>query len=182
MSPKILLAACAAALLVSHIAAATVDANASKVRFIARQSDVAVEGAFARFSADVDFDPARPQAGKVHVAIDLASTDAGSGDANRLIQGKEFFDVARFPGATFDATTIAANGQGGFVARGPFTLKGHTQELVLPFTVRTDGAGTWLEGGAPLSRLAYHVGEGQWTDTSTLDDEVRIEFKLRLAK
>ena len=162
--------------------AAVVDANRAQVKFIARQSDVPLEGSFNRFSADVDLDPAHPQDGKVKVDIDLASVDAGGSDANTLLKGADFFDVSRFPNATFVATSIQATGAGNFQAVGPFTLKGHTANLIIAFVARPDNTGLWFEGSAPISRLAFKVGEGQWSDLSTLDDEVQIRFRVHVTR
>lgn len=167
---------------VSVTVAAFAGASGGGVKFVARQSDVAVEGSFNQFSADVDLDPAHPQTGKIKVAIDLGSVDAGSSDANNLLKGREFFDVTRFPSATFVSTSILATGTGTYQASGPFTLKGHTTNLVIPFVVRSDSNGLWFEGSAPISRLAFKVGEGQWSDTATLDDEVRIQFKVHVPR
>lgn len=161
-------------------AAAPADASRGEVRFVAKESEVELKGSFRRFSADVDLDPARPQEGRIRVAIDLASADAGGIDADNLLRSKEFFDVARFPTASFEARTIRAAGDGRFEASGAFTLKGRSANLVLPFTVRRDGAGTLFEGATTISRLAFGVGEGQWSDTATLEDAVLIEFRLRV--
>jgi len=162
--------------------AGTGTAGQGEVKFIAKQSEVSLEGRFNQFSADVELDPQRPQAAKIRVAIDLASVDAGGADANDLLKGRDFFDVARFPSATFTATSVQATGPGTFQASGPFTLKGHTSQLAIVFTTHSDSSGTWYEGAVPISRLAFDVGQGQWSDISTLDDEVRIAFRLHMAR
>jgi polyisoprenoid-binding protein YceI len=163
-------------------AAAIADQGQGQVKFTARQSDVDLEGRFGRFSADIDFDPANPRAGRIKVAIETGSADAGSSDSDSLLRSREFFDAARFPVATFEATSITGTGDGRFEASGPFTLKGHSGNLVVPFTARRDGANLWFEGRTTISRLAYKVGEGQWADTGSLDDAVLIEFKLQMAR
>lgn len=159
-----------------------VDNRSSKIQFTAMQSEVAVDGKFQKFVADVDFDPAEPAAGKVDLQIDLASVATGSAEVDDLLKSKEFFDAAHFPQASFSTGRINATGIGHFQAAGQFTLKGQSVPLVIPFTARPEGAGLRLEGRLPLSRLAYHVGEGQWADTGTLDDQVQIQFSLYLPR
>jgi len=161
--------------------AAAADAAHGQVTFIATQSEAPLEGAFHRFSAHIDFDPDHPQAARIEVEIDVASVDAGGDDADNLLKSREFFDAARFPGATFVATSITPASDGKFQARGQFTLKGHSAPIVIPFAARRDGTSLWLEGGTAISRLAYNVGEGQWSDPSLLEDPVRIKFTLRVA-
>jgi len=162
--------------------AAPADIAHSQVSFLAKQSEVPLEGRFAQFAADIDFDPAHPQAGHVKVSIDLSSVDAGGADANNLLKSKEFLDVAGAPSASFVSTALSAQGAGGFQAAGTFTLKGHAANLVIPFVARSDATGLWVEGSAPISRLAFKVGEGQWGDTSLLDDEVQIRFKVHIPR
>jgi len=62
--------------------------------------------------------------------------------------------------------------------RGNFTLKGHSAELLIPFTARAEKDGLRIDGRFPISRRAYGVGVGQWADTGLLADEVQIRFSL----
>lgn len=162
----------------SSAAAKLAASEQAEIKFVATQEEVPVEGKFTQFSADVDFDLAKPALGKVNVVIDVASVDTGSSDADGLLKSSGFLDAAHFPRATFTSTSIKATDAGKFLASGQFTLKGRSLALVIPFVARPDGAGTWFEGDVPLSRLAYKVGEGEWADTGTLADKVLIRFKL----
>jgi polyisoprenoid-binding protein YceI len=170
--------AIAAVVLGSSASAGLFQAQHGEIGFTASQAEVPIAGAFKRFSADVDFDPAQPAAGKVSIVIDTASVDTGSADADMLLQGPDFFDVARFPSASFTSTAIVADAAGGFRASGELTLKGRSLPLVVPFSARRDGDALRFEGSVSLSRLAYQVGSGEWSDTGTLADPVLIRFKL----
>ena len=150
----------------------------AEIKFVATQAEVPIEGEFKRFSADVDFDPAKPSFGKVDIAIELASVNTGSTDADEMLKSRDFFDAAHFPRATFTSASIVAMGAGKFQARGQFALKGRSIALAIPFAARAEGAGQWFEGSVPVSRLGYKVGEGEWSDTGTLADEVLVKFKL----
>lgn len=161
--------------------AAIADPSHSQITFATQQSEVRIDGRFEKYRADIEVDPAHPQDGKVKVEVDPASVDAGGSDANTLLKSKEFFDVAHFPHATFEATSIEALPDGRLRAIGPFTLKGHSANIVIPFTIRGDASGLWFEGSTKISRLAFKVGEGQWADPDTVADEVQIQFKLQVA-
>lgn len=162
--------------------AAPVDAAKSSVKFVFTQMNVPVEGQFKKFAADVAFDAAKPETGKVSIAVDLVATDAGSSDANQAVQMKEWFNTATFPKATFSATQFKALGGGKFQAIGQFGLKGRSASLSVPFTVKPDAKGQWFEGSFPLSRLAWKVGEGEWSDVGAVADAVQVKFKLYVAK
>jgi hypothetical protein len=42
------------------------------------------------------------------------------------------------------------------------------------------GANSTATGNFSIKRLAYRVGDGEWTDTSLLADDVQVRFKLVL--
>jgi len=88
----------------------------AEIKFVATQMDVAVNGEFKKFPAEVDFDPAKPALSKVNVVTDVATVDTGSSDANELLKGKDFLDAMHFPHATFTSTSITAAVAGKFLA------------------------------------------------------------------
>ena len=65
----------------------------SSLAFVSQQMGVAVDGRFTRFSATLDFDLAKPEAGSATLDIELASIDAGGPEANDEVKGKNWFDV-----------------------------------------------------------------------------------------
>jgi len=164
------------------VQAAPVDVAKSQVKFVFTQMNVSVEGSFKKFSGDVSFDAAKPEAGKASMVVDLAAMDAGSPDANDTLKGEDWFNMAKFPKATFTATSFKALGGGKFQAVGQMSIKGKSAALTLPFTVRPEGSGQWIEGAFPLSRLAWKVGENDWSDVGTVADAVQVKFKLFVPK
>lgn len=153
-----------------------IDPAKSRIRFVTKQMNVPVEGAFRKFDADVTFDPARPEATKAEFEVDLASIDLGSDEGTTEAKRKTWLDVAAFPKARFAAASVKSLGGGKFEARGPLTIKGTTQPIVATFGV-TDAAGARIvEGEFALKRLQYKIGEGPWADTDTVADEVVVHF------
>lgn len=150
----------------------------SQIAFVSKQMGVSVDGHFGKFDVQLAFDPAKAEAGKLHVDIDLGSIDAGSLDANNEVKGKDWLDIAAFPKASFTATSVKALGGGRYEARGPLSIKGVKRDMVIPFTVRNEGTGAWLEGGFILSRLQFKIGGGVWGDTDTVADNIQVKFKL----
>lgn len=159
----------------------SVQRDKSRITFVSRQMGVPVDGRFDKFTAQLAFDPARPGAGKARIDIDLASVDAGSAEANGELAGKNWFDVRRYPTATFVSERVSDLGGGRYEAKGALTIKGKTLPVRAPFTVRTDAAGADFDGAFVLKRTAYAIGEGEWGDTDTVADAVEIKFHLRAA-
>lgn len=157
-----------------------VQLDKSSVTFVSRQMNVPVEGAFTKFAAQIAIDPARPEAGRARIEIDLASIDAGSAEANDEVKGKNWFNVHEFPKAGFVSGSVKALGGGRFEAGGKMTLKGKTVELRAPFTIRQEKGVLILDGAFPLKRLDYGIGSGVWSDTSVVADEVQVKFHFVL--
>jgi polyisoprenoid-binding protein YceI len=57
-----------------------------------------------------------------------------------------------------------------------------TRDVRLRFTFKpgADGRTAVLAGGTTVQRLDYGVGQGEWTDTQWVGNEVRIRFELHL--
>ena len=70
--------------------------------------------------------------GSVDIAIDLASVDFGLDQLNAWARGTEFFDVAKYPSATYKGRFAGATAGGlPTQVRGELTLRGVTKPVVL---------------------------------------------------
>ncbi|MEP6506153.1 MAG: YceI family protein, partial [Betaproteobacteria bacterium] len=92
----------------------------------------------------------------------------------------EWFSVAKFPNATFASTAITAKGAGKFDVAGKLSVKGTTKDVVVPIVVTQAGPATTATGSFTLKRTAYKIGEGDWSDTSQVGDDVVVKFKIAL--
>jgi polyisoprenoid-binding protein YceI len=158
--------------------AQSIDAARSQVTILSRQMNVPVEASFKKFTAQIAFDPNKPETGKARIEIDLNSFDIGDPEIIDALKEPNWFDSKKYPTAVFVSSSVRALGGDRYEARGPLTLKGRTQEVVAPFTVRASGADRIFDGAFPVRRLQYNVGDKHWRDTSVVADEVQIRFKL----
>ncbi len=156
----------------------TVQADKSSLTFIGKQMGVAVNGRFPKFTAQVAFDPARPESGKVSISIDLASIDAGSKDANDEVAGKEWFNTRMFPTATFVSSSMKSLGGGKYEVAGPLTIKGKSQPVAATFAFKAEGNNGIFDGGFTVKRIDFSVGEGPWTDVSMVANDVLVNFHV----
>ncbi len=152
----------------------------SEIAFTTRQMGVPVEGKFGKFSAQVVLDPKKPEAGTVAFSIDTGSARFGSAELDAEVPKPTWLNVPKFPQASFQSTAIKAAGAGRFEVAGKLTIKGATQNVVVPVQVAQAGAASTATGSFVIKRLAFKVGDGDWTDTSLLADVVQVRFKLLL--
>lgn len=153
----------------------------SEIRFAAKQMGVATEGRFRKFGAELEFDPARPEMARARIEVELGSIDLGNEDGEIEVRRKPWFNVDAFPKASFTGAGAKALGGGKFELAGKLAIKGVTQEVVLPFTVRQEGANLVAEGAYPLKRLEFKIGEGAWSDTDTVANEVLVRYRVHLS-
>ncbi|MDZ5460502.1 YceI family protein [Azohydromonas lata] len=150
----------------------------SEVTFTSRQMGVPVDGRFRRFDAQVQFDPKKPETARIALKVDLASISMGAPESEAEVVKPEWFNTAKFPQATFTSTAVKALGGGRFDVAGQFALKGVTRDIVVPVTLAAAGANTVATGGFTLKRLDHRIGEGEWSDTSMVANDVAVKFKL----
>lgn len=170
-----------ASLFASAIAGAAplkTDPAKSSVSATFKQMGVPVEAKFKGFSAQIDYDAAKPASSKATVEIQTASLDLGDAEYNKEVAKKEWFNVAQFPKATFVSTAIAPAGAGKFNVKGKLTIKGRSADVSFPLTQKTEGGKQVFDGQLPIKRLAFNIGEGEWKDTSMVADEVLIKFHI----
>jgi polyisoprenoid-binding protein YceI len=178
-------AALLALLTVSAIAAAIplkTDVAHSTIKAAFKQMDVPVEAPFRKFNAQIDYNPATPDAAKASVDIDVASLDVGEPEMNKEVAKKDWFNAAQFPKATFISSAIKGAGPGKLNVTGKLTIKGKTADVSFPLFVKAEGGKQVFEGALPIKRLAFNIGEGEWKDTSTVADEVVIKFRVIAAQ
>ena len=179
MKPRLpLMLACALAASAALAAPLKFDPAKSRASATFKQMGVAVEAPFKRFTAAIDYDPAKPQAATARVEIDVASFDLGMPEMNAEVVKKEWFNAAQFPKATFVSTSIKPVNATTLQASGKLTIKGRVLDVTFPVTVKKEGAAHVFEGSLPIRRLAYTIGEGEWKDTSMVADEVTIKFRV----
>lgn len=157
------------------------DLAQSEIAFTFRQMGVPVAGRFTRFSGQVHFDPKKPEAGKVALRIDTGSARFGSAETDAEAVKSDWLHAAKFPQATLDSLAIKATGPGRYELAGQLNIKGTTRNVQVPVALARSGAMTVATGAFTVKRLEFKVGEGDWSDTSLVANEVQVNFKLALA-
>lgn len=151
------------------------------IRFVSKQMNVPVEGKFRKAKANVAFDPAKVEGSKAQLEIDLASIDLGLPEAETEVKRPAWFDTAKYPTATFVSSSVKPLAGGKYEVNGKLTIKGITHDVTAPVTVSPGPGGTNnIAGAFAIKRLDYKIGEGTWSDTDTVANEVEIKFKLSL--
>lgn len=169
----VLLTAQASALEYNHI-----DVSHSKIDFSYQQMGVKIPGHFKKFDAKLKFDPHKLSTASVTINVDLNSIDTGSAEGNEEVKGKLWFNSKAFPYATFISNQIRSLGQRKYEVLGKLTIKGHSQDLVVPIMLVNKGSSAVFEGDFVIKRADFAVGEGPWAMFDTVANEIPVKFHL----
>lgn len=161
----------------------------SALGFIAQQQGSDVAGSFANFDAEILFDVDDLENSRLSVEIDATSITTGHTDRDQTLNSASFFETKKWPAATFRSKKITAIGDGQFEALADLTMRDVTKEVTLPFTLEIQGDPddpsrelAHAKGDLPILRLDYGIGQGDWTSTATVADEVVITIDITASR
>ena len=140
----------------------TVDPAKSTLGFSGTQTGEGFSGTFKTWTGTIDYDPAHPEAAHVLINIDAASAATGDPQRDEAMPGEDWFDAAKAPKATFEATGFTPKGGDAFETTGKLMLRGIAKDVTLPFSLKLDGDTAHAVGKANLVRTTWGVGQGSW--------------------
>ncbi len=87
---------------------------------------------FAEASGSVSFDESAPEQATISVTIPVKSVDTRvPALTEEFLNGVDYFEVAKYPTATFTSTKVTALGDNRFEVAGDLTIKGVTKPVVM---------------------------------------------------
>ncbi len=143
------------------------------------KSSVALVGKFDKWNATLTFPSEDVTTGVLHVQIDAATVDTGSGMKNGKLKGKDFFDVEHFPSITFQSTKIVQTAPETFEVDGNFTIRGVSRIETLKLTIPNKGSDTdAIQGVLVFNRKHYGMNKG--IPFVKIEDQVNVAINLKV--
>lgn len=96
-------------------------------------------GFFGDLDGKLDYDPASPAASALEIAVNLNGLVTNDSELDENLKAPDYFDVAKFPVATFRSTKIEVTGAADGKITGDLTLHGVTKPVVLDVTLNRGG-------------------------------------------
>jgi polyisoprenoid-binding protein YceI len=180
--------ALAAPLAIAQTSSWATDPAHSEVDFTIRHGGVSnVHGRFGKVIGTVVYNEADITKSTVTVTIGVDSVDTGEAARDTHLKTDAFFDVAKFPTASFTSSSVAKNGSK-LTVNGNLTLHGVTKPIVLD----VDGPATPVEGmmdhkphsgfsaTTTISRTAFDIGSK--FPAVLVGDDVKLTIDLEIIK
>jgi polyisoprenoid-binding protein YceI len=158
-----------------------IQADKSAVNFTYKQMGVSVDGRFKRFTSQLNFDPVKPAAAKATFEVELASVDTGAPEGDDEVAGKPWFNTKAFPTARFVSSSVKPLGGNKYEVAGQLSIKGKTQEVLVPATFTPQGNSGVFEGSFTIRRADFSIGEGSWAKFDIVANDVLIKFRITAA-
>ncbi len=146
----------------------------------------------ARWQAEADFDPERPQTVRVDVRVaaatlhdHVARLSQGSRNyVDRETIGPEVLDAQRYPEISYHGESASARREGDRiegVLHGALSLHGTTRPLDIPFRARVDAPGYHVSGSVRFRQTDFGmVPFSRAGGAFAVDDEIQVDFELVL--
>ncbi|MGB5809960.1 MAG: YceI family protein [Polyangiales bacterium] len=150
----------------------------TKIEFVGAKVTQSHEGGFTRFAGTVDVrDPL--EASIIRIEIETASLYADKEKLTKHLKSPDFFDVAKYPSASFNSTKIVKTGSGHSIT-GDLTLHGQTKSITFPATI-AQGADGGISGNAEfaIDRQDFGIKYPGMPD-DLIRDKVVIKLKLNV--
>lgn len=178
MKKVILALALASAFSAQAVEYTQVQPDKSAINFTYKQMGVAVDGKFKKFASQLNFDPAKPAAAKATFDVELASVDTGAPEGDQEVAGKPWFNTKAFPTARFVSGTVKPLGGNKYEVAGQLSIKGKTQDVVVPATFTPQGNTGVFDGSFIIRRADFSIGEGTWAKFDIVANDVVIKFRI----
>lgn len=142
-------------------------------------------GIFGGATGELQLDPKRLSAAKVNVTIPLARLTVANDALKTHMSSPDFFEVAKFPTASFASTSVTPTGKTTARIAGVLTLKGKATPVTLQARFTGAGAGPMpphaqnigFEATASVSRTALGIPYGVPLVSDKVDLKITAAFE-----
>jgi polyisoprenoid-binding protein YceI len=154
----------------------------SKIEFVGSKVTGKHNGSFGDFSGQIDY-TGNPETSRVNITIKTDSITTDTPDLTKHLKTADFFDVAKFPEATFVSTAIKPGGENGatHTVTGNLTLHGVTKAVTFPATINVTPEAATVESSFSINRKDFGINYAGAAD-NLIRDNVVLTLHIRATK
>jgi len=156
--------------------------DTSKIEFVGSKVTGSHHGSFAKFSGAIDF-LGQPEKSKVSITIDMDSASTDTEGVTKHLKTPDFFDVTKYPQATFESTAITAGGDQGatHTVTGNLQLRGVTKSITFPATITVAPDAITVDSTFAINRKDFGINYAGAAD-NLIRDAVVLTLHVRGVK
>lgn len=154
-----------------------VDAANSSIGFIGSKVTGKHEGKFEKISGKITLADGKAEGGSVSFEVDTASVKTDAEDLDKHLKNADFFDVEKFPKATFTSTAIKPGGDKGatHMVTGDLDLRGTKKSITFPVTITITPEGATGTAEFSINRKDFGI-----TIAGKKDDLIRDDVLMKI--
>ena len=115
-----------------------IDGNHTQVHFTYSHFGFSnLSGRLNQVTGSFDFDPADPSKSSIDVTVPMSTLSTGVPKLDTHLSSADFFEVEKFPTATFKSTGVTVTGKDTLDVAGDLTIHGVTRPVVLNVTINS---------------------------------------------
>ena len=156
----------------------------SKIEFTGSKVTGSHDGGFKKFSGTINLVGDKAISSNVNVDIETASIYANVDDLTKHLKTPDFFDVEKFPKATFTSTKVEPNAGAGtdsYNVTGDFDLHGVKKSITFPATIKVNADDVQVNAEFTINRKDFGIVYAGKAD-DLIRDGVVIRLDLKAAK
>jgi polyisoprenoid-binding protein YceI len=126
----------------------------TKITFVGKKPDGKHEGGFKTLTGTATVTDGKVETLKAEIEIDMNSIYSDSDKLTGHLKNSDFFDVQKYPKATFKVTKVEKADKV-YTVTGELTMHGKTEPLSFPASIATDATGLSVSTSFPLDRTKW---------------------------
>lgn len=156
-----------------------ITAQNSKIDFVGSKVTGSHNGSFKAFSGSIDY-AGVPEKSRVSITIDMNSVTTDADGLTQHLKTPDFFDVTKFPQATFTSTDIKPGGEKGasHTVTGNLQLHGVTKSITFPATIGVVPNGVMVQSTFAINRKDFGINYAGAAD-NLIRDEVVMTLNIK---
>jgi polyisoprenoid-binding protein YceI len=150
----------------------------SKVEFTGSKVTGKHDGGFKTFTGNIDLVNSKPEESQVSFEIEMSSVFTDTDGVTKHLQTPDFFDVAKYPKASFASTKVVADtakGADNYTVTGDLTIHGTSKSVTFPAKITVSADKVGVESEFVINRKDFGIAYA-----GKADDLIRDEVVLRL--
>lgn len=154
----------------------------SKIEFIGSKVTGSHNGSFQKFSGQIDYGDT-PETSRVSITIDTDSITTDDANLTKHLKTADFFDVPKYPQATFVSTEIKRSAEGGgtHTITGNLTMHGVTKSVTFPAAIDVTSNLVSVDSNFSINRKDFGINYAGAQD-NLIRDGVVLKLNIRAPK
>lgn len=154
----------------------------SKIDFIGSKVTGSHNGSFQKFSGEIAY-AGTPETSRVSITIDTDSITTDDANLTKHLKTADFFDVPKYPQATFVSTEIKRSAEGGgtHTITGNLTMHGVTKSVTFPAAIDVTSNLVSVDSNFSINRKDFGINYAGAQD-NLIRDGVVLKLNIRAPK